>query len=118
MASGIFKNVTRSEPCLICGGTDWCSWFPRRDGDGYLLSCKRACRDGFGHSDVAGKDGKIYRFISEKNNQYIYGECQADRGHFTEGGRKPKARPRYVGKVKPASDTTLDYVYRTILKNL
>lgn len=118
MASGVFKNVTTSEPCPVCGGTDWCSWFPKRDGDGYLLSCKRACRDGFSHSDVAGKDGRMYRFISEKNNQYIYGECQADRGHFTEGGRKPKARPRYVGKVKPAGDTTLDYVYRTILKNL
>lgn len=118
MASGIFKNVTRSEPCPVCGGTDWCSWFPRRDGDGYLLSCKRACRDGYGSSDVAGKDGRMYCFISEKNNQYIYGECQADRGHFKENREKPKERFRYVGKVRPAGDTTLDCVYRTILKKL
>lgn len=118
MASGIFKNVTRSEPCPVCGGTDWCSWFPRRDGDGYLLLCKRACRDGYGSSDVAGKDGRMYCFISEKNNQYIYGECQADRGHFKENREKPKERFRYVGKVRPAGDTTLDCVYRTILKKL
>ena len=118
MASGIFKNVTRSEPCPVCGGTDWCSWFPRRDGDGYLLLCKRACRDGYGSSDVAGKDGRMYCFISEKNNQYIYGECQADRGHFKENREKPKERFRHVGKVRPAGDTTLDCVYRTILKKL
>lgn len=118
MASGVFRNVTTSEPCPVCGGTDWCSWFPKRDGDGYLLSCKRACRDGYGNSDVAGKDGRIYRFISEKNNQYIYGERRSDRGNPMAGGRKPKKGPRHVGKVKPASDETLDCVYRTILKNL
>lgn len=122
MASGIFRNTSRSAPCPICGGTDWCSWFPKKDGNGYLLSCKRACRDDYNQSDMIGNDGKTYHFISSKNNQYIYEE-RAYEGHSGTGtdgrfNKNPKAKLRYVGKVKPASDSTLDYVYRTILKNL
>ena len=117
MASGIFKKCHQYR--TLSG--------MRRDGLVQLISQKgrgrlfvimqEACRDGYGSSDVAGKDGRMYCFISEKNNQYIYGECQADRGHFKENREKPKERFRYVGKVRPAGDTTLDCVYRTILKN-
>lgn len=39
-------------------------------------------------------------------------------GQFKENRKKPKEKLRYVGKVRPAGDTTLDCVYRTILKNL
>lgn len=57
-ASGNFKNVTRQNPCPICGKTDWCSI----SEDGVWCCCRRVdTGEGIPKTDSAGVDYWLYR---------------------------------------------------------
>lgn len=95
MASGIFRNVTISEPCPVCGGTDWCSWFPRRDGDGYLLSYQKMLT----YNELMGSDAKsfktdIFDVLSSFSSTDVF---SAFKGFTTNSGTD--------GTEKPGTDT-------------
>lgn len=59
-------EVTRNRPCPVCGKPDYCSfYYPNSETE--LLICKRTETE----SDVMGRDGQIWHFISRSRNDFL-----------------------------------------------
>lgn len=138
MAHG-FKNISKVQPCPICGYPDWCGWQIDKEGRGYYtIVCHRADVRG----DVLGRDGKSYVFVNETySGAFRYEEkeqrMQRQEEWLREHGYKsrkdafgdtpsgsvtrtprPKFEPVIIDNIEPKSHEELDKIYRCLLHKL
>ena len=134
---GSYRNVSRMEPCLICGKPDWCEIYSgfNPDGDEELQVCRRVTERG---SIISPVDGKIYEFIKEfADGSHVYEEAE-QRKYFKELWIKnnhkdsskykkgtSKKPPVFIKKednplpyVPPLCNGQLDLIYRSFLSKL
>lgn len=69
-----FRNISTSEPCLICGKPDWCS-IQYVEGGKKLYYCRRIlCGDNI----ISSTNGRSYIFIKQaRDGSSLYKEEQA-----------------------------------------
>lgn len=78
MAHGI-KNMSKGNPCPICGGPDWCGWLPDEKAGGWLVICQRHTTPmKCGIDGVLGVDGNYYIYVGQGKNgcSSIFEEAQ------------------------------------------
>lgn len=103
MAANGFKNVTRQNPCPICGKTDWCSI----SEDGTWCCCRRVdTGEGRHKVDAAGADFWLYR-LDGRPFQHTDTVTETQESVLT-GDRQPER----------ADPDTLHKVYTVLLDNL
>lgn len=115
-----FKEVSRREPCPICGGPDWCCLDLTKGYPMYV--CKRQK----GETNIMGCDGNFYIFDSvskngnllfeEANQRYARLQQEEDISQVIQCQRKPK--PKEKNRVQPLSNKELDRIYRALLDEL
>ena len=139
MAYG-FKNISKNNPCPICGKPDWCGWQLDKEGLGnYTIVCHRPEVRG----NTIGKDGKFYIFINETSGgAFRYEEaeqCKRRReewrqkhgynrsnrvsfgtpsGENVTKNERTKFEPIILDNIEPKSHEELDKIYRFMLQKL
>lgn len=119
---GLYKKVSQSEPCPVCGKPDWCFWKPRTDNpDLYNLYCNRSSEAK--GTIVAGNDGNEYVAIFENDSSTVFEEKKQreERQKKRVDGEVKEHTPRQftvVDSVSILSNEELDKVYRCILDKL
>ena len=130
-----FRNVSKSEPCPICGKPDWCS-VQYVEGNAKLHYCRRVLNC----SNIASSvDGMNYVFIKQaKDGSCMYKEESAHmeakeewakangrHWHGNNRGGMPKKEPAQASPVPqpapalpPLDNKRLDAIYRAFLKKL
>lgn len=131
-----FRNVSKSEPCPICGKPDWCT-VQYVEGNTKLHYCRRVLRC----SDITSSlNGMSYVFIKQaKDGSCIYKEESAYReakkawekenAQGKEHRRKPRAAAsgntvahipptQPADLIAPLDNQSLDAIYRSFLKKL
>ena len=64
------KNMSRQEPCPICGKPDYCFWSELHNNPGmYILLCRRSSEAV--ETIIAGNDGNSYIAIPKNNKDVI-----------------------------------------------
>lgn len=123
MSYGI-KDVTKREPCPLCGRDHWCAWMQTEYGR--LLMCQT-------HNEKAtfqGLDGLTYVYAGtsrsgtgmyEEESQYNrrIGDWKAQ--HAGAAKKSAPAQPRrmtILDEVVPLGNSTLDSIYRKFLSML
>lgn len=123
---GTFQNVSRTEPCAICGKTDWCSVF-LPDKAAYQGQKMYVCRRISSPEIQSPLNSKTYYFIKEFNDtSCLYSDVKNERDstgkNFEYKYRSSAAKEPPVKKIDtgiPAlSNHELDLIYRTFLKQL
>ena len=129
MANGI-RNVTRDNPCPICGKPDWCGWVPTERGA--MILCQRDTKK----ESTVGFDGRQYVYVCDSKSgtslyeeweQYSkrdYVKARAYQSHRKVGAAcrqaqdsAPKSRTP-VNIIEPRSNEDLDQIYRALRKDL
>lgn len=132
MAHG-FINVTRSNPCPICGKPDWCGWMPSSEQeDVRCLVCQRDTEK----DDQTGFDGIQYKYVGESgggNSVYMnfddyYKQEKRRAGQKGQRPRNkgqaanvPKSAPKSlqpVNIIEPKSPEDLDLIYNFLVSKL
>lgn len=131
-----FRNVSKSEPCPICGKPDWCS-VQYVEENAKLHYCRRV----LGCSDITSSiNGMSYVFIKQaKDGSCIYKEESAYREakeaweKENAQGKERRRKPRTVAPgnvatpipptqaaclIAPLDNQSLDAIYRSFLKKL
>ena len=130
-----FRNVSKSEPCPICGKPDWCT-VQYVEGNTKLHYCRRV----LGCSNIiSGTNGMSYVFLKQTSDgscmykeESAYMESRKEwekangRNRYANGKRtKPKPpcgkqppAPQPAVSVTPLDNGTLDAIYRAFLKKL
>lgn len=122
---GAFQNVSRQEPCAICGKTDWCSVF-LPDDVAYpgqkLYVCRRICQ-----SEVTSPtNGKTYYFIKELSDySNLYSDTKTEKSpcsgnyHFTVSHSSVNTTPAKMDtSIMPLPNKVLNSIYRAFLNEL
>lgn len=135
---GVFRNVTRTEPCPICGKEDYCTIIDTSNPlcpEEQLHVCRRTtCKNDI----ISPLNGRTYVFIKElRDCSYLYEESEL-RAYAQEQWRlansltqtnktKKKSAPvapvlkkhaQKVHYVPPLPNDQLDAIYRSLLKKL
>ena len=123
MAHG-FKDVTRHNPCPLCGKDHWCSWLPSEYGR--ILFCQKEEGTGI----IMGRDGCNYVRIGtsgsgagvfEEETQYNkrMGDLKAAKalGQPVKSSYTPTALT-IIDEVKPLKRETLHKIYNRFLDML
>ena len=121
--SGI-KNMSRQEPCPICGKPDYCFWSEIKNFPGmYTLLCRRSS-EAVG-SIIAGTDGKDYVVVPNKNNVvgtfYESVQQREERKNIHLSGERKEYKPiqyTVVDSITPLPNDKLDEIYRCLMENL
>ncbi len=130
-----FRNVSKSEPCPICGKPDWCT-VQYVEENTKLHYCRRV----LGCSNIiSGTNGMSYVFLKQTSDgscmykeESAYMESRKEwekangRNRCANGRRaKPKSppvkqppAPQPAVSVTPLDNGTLDAIYRAFLKKL
>lgn len=124
------RAVTRSNPCPICGGPDWCGIMSLDDG-GEAFVCQRNVDTLKPYKDgVMGRDGRYYICvgISKQGQNNIFEESsqryakdQLKKGLQVKNFDPAKIERRVltpVDIISPQSNDKLDKVYRALLDML
>ncbi len=135
MAHGII-NVTRSNPCPICGKPDWCGWMPPTNPDDEM--CLVCQRDTVKKNQI-GYDGKHYVYLAESqggNSVYMelnayeqkekrweaqYGKKSHKERNFRKAADYQQYAPRSlqpVNIIEPKRPVELDPLYRYMTAQL
>lgn len=118
-----FRDVTRNNPCPVCGKDHWCSWLPTEYGQ--ILFCFRTDADG----SVAGLDGNIYRrcgtsktgaCVYEEESQYNkrVGDFKTSNAVGKAVSKKEYVPMTVIDEVKPLKRATLHTIYNEFLDML
>lgn len=120
MGYGI-RDVTKREPCPICGRDHWCAWMPTEYGR--VLLCQSHNED----TSFTGNDGNTYVYVgTTRSGTGVYEESCQHNSHSkynatVNGVKAPKPQKRQltvVDYVRPLSNDVLDNVYRRLLSML
>lgn len=122
MAFGI-KDVTKKNPCPLCGRDHWCAWMPSDYGK--LLLCQSHNENG----SFMGIDGCTYVYVgTSRSGTGIYEEeSQYNRriGDYkaSNSGKRivPAVQPKrltIIDQVVPLNNSVLDRIYRRFLSFL
>lgn len=123
---GTFQNVSKTEPCAICGKSDWCSIF-LPDKPAYQGQKMYVCRRISSPTVQSPTNGRTYYSIKELNDaSYMYSDAKKE---STSGSKAfeytyhgPSAQEMAVRKadtgVPPLPNKELDLIYRAFLKQL
>lgn len=123
---GTFRDVSRAEPCPICGKSDWCSIltpdnpaFPGHE----LNVCRR-----INSPNVVGSNGKDYTLLKDLADcSSLYCEDAALKGQdatrnggyrFKGSSSAPPPKPKVDYGVPPLGHNALDNAYRSLLNTL
>ena len=119
------KNMSRQEPCPICGKPDYCFWSELHNNPGmYILLCRRSSEAV--ETIIAGNDGNSYIAIP-KNNKDVIGtyyenvkQREDRKKRFISGEQKEFVRKQYtvIDSITPLSNTELDSIYRNMMQKL
>jgi len=123
LAHGI-KNVTKNNPCPICGKPDWCGFMPASNG-GYLLICQRDTEK----ANAIGRDGNFYVVVGvsqsgatifEEANQRRQKElARKGRSHDYEFKQTPEPKTLAVfDQVEVLPNKKLHQIYKTMMSFL
>lgn len=123
---GTFQNVSKTEPCAICGKQDWCSIF-LPDTVAYPGQKLYVCRRISQPEIISPVDGKTYYFIKEfKDSSALYSDVIKDKNsvftlhHFTgcsnAGVDNSLTKPDYG--ITPLRNCELDPIYRSFMQLL
>lgn len=127
----MIKSVTKSNPCPICGKTDWCGIFDSKDNSGGKLRvCQRSTENFSINTDgVLGTDGLYYVYVGrskgganifEEANQRLAKMQQKTKSEFhtiSIKEHKPKVLTP-VDIINPLPDDKLNAIYRRMLQLL
>lgn len=123
---GTFQNVSKAEPCAICGKPDWCSVF-LPDTVAYPGQKLCVCRRISDPEISSPINGKTYYFIKEfKDSSALYSDVIKDKNlsyspnHFVHisnaGAGFPHTEPNYG--IPPLKNSELDPIYRSFMQQL
>lgn len=123
---GTFQNVSRTEPCAICGKTDWCSvFFP--DKAAYEGQKLYVCRRISSPEVQSPSNGKTYYFIKEFGDaSCLYSDAKKESNsgynNFEYTYHSPAVQEMAAKKadtgIPALPNRELDLIYRAFLKQL
>jgi len=125
MGKGRIKNMSRQNPCPICGKPDYCFWLEMEHSPGmYNLYCRRSSETDF--SIITGNDGKEYISLPKKDKtvigtRYESVEQREARKNQKVNGEKKEYVPKQMtvmDAVSPLPNDRLDEIYRCMLEML
>lgn len=124
MGKAEIKNMSRFEPCPICGKPDYCFWLEIKDNPGmYTLLCRRSS-EALG-TVIKGNDGKDYTVIPKKSEVIgtFFEEInqREERLQKKISGEKKEYNPiKYtvIDSVPVLPNDKLDEIYRCMLDYL
>lgn len=93
-----FRNISKAEPCPICGKTDWCNIQYTNSGD-KLSYCRRTLH---GNDITSPLNGRIYVFIKQATD----GSCIYKDQEAQEASRQKWLDENKKGKVSTTQKTT------------
>lgn len=135
---GNFRNVTRTDPCPICGKEDYCSIFDATNplcSDEQLHVCRRVtCKNDI----ISPINGKTYVFVKElRDSSCLYEEAELrayaqEQWKLANNVSQSKGKPKRPAPMKhtivkkqqqilyipPLPNSQLDTIYRSFLKKL
>lgn len=123
---GTFQNVSRTEPCAICGKTDWCSIF-LPDKAAYQGQKMYVCRRISASTVQSPTNGRTYYSIKELNDasfmytdvkkESIPGSKAFEYTYHAPSSQEAASRKADSG-IPPLPNKELDSIYRAFLKQL
>lgn len=125
--ANVIKEVSKENPCPICGKPGWCGLLPGNEG-GYLIICNRT----LDYVNTIGLDGEYYIFVSvaesgasiyEEAHQRLEKERRRKERHGIKDSKERNLsfkeasviQHTVVNEVKPRCNQELDKIYRRLL---
>lgn len=112
---GKVNNVSKKNPCPICGKSDWCFSLPSEDGK--ITFCHRVL-SGIKEERTLGTDGKVYVFIKSTNECGLFVEEEQHK-RFMEQNKYNNSYDNYISKCKELNkvkDKYADYEVEEAVK--
>lgn len=98
---GTFKNVSKSNPCPICGKSDWCSIL-LPDEVAYPGQELAICRRIQASEIYSPVNGRTYYFVKElSDDSVLYSDIKRERSDNNQDGYKFQKAQQVVQKLEP-----------------